>query len=324
MTHAEHPVQSPEVTTSVNSSAHCGFSGGIGPPYSARRRRSDTVRPCPRSSKSSATGPSPSRPSGGRSPGSWMVDSRYGRGGTTAARLRAALVGRSFTAARRRGKLLLLDTDGGPTLGLRFGMTGGLVVDGRAGARPPALRAGRLRRRSGCEPASPSPTAVHLLAARPPPLRVARARARRGTPRARRAQRRRRPSSGRPGRRRAGGAGRRRRSRPGSWTRSGWPAWATCWRTRSSGGPGSLRGGARRSTTTSSGTLHTALRSTLRQLAPPGWLAHGRPDGGAPRRGALPARRHRAAPRGGRRPDHLLVPGAPALRRGHGAPSLSW
>jgi formamidopyrimidine-DNA glycosylase len=60
----------------------------------------------------------------------WMVDSRYGRGGTTPGRLRAALVGRSFSAARRIGKLLLLDTDGGPTLGLRFGMTGGLVVDG--------------------------------------------------------------------------------------------------------------------------------------------------------------------------------------------------
>ena len=60
----------------------------------------------------------------------WMVDARYGRGGTTPQRLRAALVGRSFSAARRRGKLLLLDTDGGPTLGLRFGMTGGLVVDG--------------------------------------------------------------------------------------------------------------------------------------------------------------------------------------------------
>jgi formamidopyrimidine-DNA glycosylase len=61
----------------------------------------------------------------------WMVDSRYGRGGTTAPRLRAALAGRSFTAARRRGKLLLLDAEGGPTLGVRFGMTGGLVVDGR-------------------------------------------------------------------------------------------------------------------------------------------------------------------------------------------------
>jgi formamidopyrimidine-DNA glycosylase len=61
----------------------------------------------------------------------WMVDARYGRGGTTPRRLRAALVGRSFTVARRRGKLLLLDTDGGPTLGVRFGMTGGLVVDGQ-------------------------------------------------------------------------------------------------------------------------------------------------------------------------------------------------
>jgi formamidopyrimidine-DNA glycosylase len=60
----------------------------------------------------------------------WMVDARYGRGGTTPARLRAALVGHSFTRARRRGKLLLLDTDAGPTLGVRFGMTGGLVVDG--------------------------------------------------------------------------------------------------------------------------------------------------------------------------------------------------
>jgi formamidopyrimidine-DNA glycosylase len=60
----------------------------------------------------------------------WMVDARYGRGGTTPRRLTSALVGRSFTQARRRGKLLLLDTDDGPTLGIRFGMTGGLVVDG--------------------------------------------------------------------------------------------------------------------------------------------------------------------------------------------------
>ena len=46
--------------------------------------------------------------------------------------LRDAVVGRSFVDARRKGKLLLLDTDGGgPTVGLRFGMTGGLVLDGR-------------------------------------------------------------------------------------------------------------------------------------------------------------------------------------------------
>jgi len=61
----------------------------------------------------------------------WMVDARYGRGGTTPARLRAALAGHLFTQARRRGKLMLLDTAGGPTLGVRFGMTGGLVVDGQ-------------------------------------------------------------------------------------------------------------------------------------------------------------------------------------------------
>ncbi len=60
----------------------------------------------------------------------WMVDARYGRGGTTRRRLAEALVGQAFAAARRRGKLLLLDTDRGPTLGVRFGMTGGLVVDG--------------------------------------------------------------------------------------------------------------------------------------------------------------------------------------------------
>jgi formamidopyrimidine-DNA glycosylase len=60
-----------------------------------------------------------------------MIDARYGRGGTTPQRLRTALRGHEFTEARRRGKLMLLDTDDGPTLGVRFGMTGGLVVDGQ-------------------------------------------------------------------------------------------------------------------------------------------------------------------------------------------------
>ena len=59
-----------------------------------------------------------------------MVDDRYGRGGTTRRSLASAIVGRRFTAARRRGKLLLLDADGAPTLGVRFGMTGGLALDG--------------------------------------------------------------------------------------------------------------------------------------------------------------------------------------------------
>lgn len=79
-------------------------------------------------------------------PDAWFL-----KGGIAADGLRDALVGRSFCAARRLGKLLLLDTTaatelaaggragrataapGGPVLGLRFGMTGRLVVDGRAG-----------------------------------------------------------------------------------------------------------------------------------------------------------------------------------------------
>ena len=69
-----------------------------------------------------------------RAPDGW-----YLKGGISERGLRGALVGRRVTAARRTGKLLMLDTsarDGlrghGPTLGLRFGMTGRLHVDGTA------------------------------------------------------------------------------------------------------------------------------------------------------------------------------------------------
>ena len=61
-------------------------------------------------------------------------DAWYLRGGLDATTLADALVGRRFVDARRVGKLLLLDTDkGGPVLGLRFGMSGRLLVDGTAG-----------------------------------------------------------------------------------------------------------------------------------------------------------------------------------------------
>jgi formamidopyrimidine-DNA glycosylase len=60
-------------------------------------------------------------------PDAWFL-----KRGLTAAAVEAALVGRTFTSARRIGKLLLLDTSRrGPVLGLRFGMTGRLLVDGR-------------------------------------------------------------------------------------------------------------------------------------------------------------------------------------------------
>jgi formamidopyrimidine-DNA glycosylase len=61
-------------------------------------------------------------------PDAWFL-----KGGLTADVLGAAVTGRRVTAARRIGKLLLLDTDRGPTVGLRFGMTGRLVVDGEPG-----------------------------------------------------------------------------------------------------------------------------------------------------------------------------------------------
>ena len=50
--------------------------------------------------------------------------------GTTPLEVKAALAGLEIAAVRRRGKLMLLDVIDGATLGLRFGMTGRLVVDG--------------------------------------------------------------------------------------------------------------------------------------------------------------------------------------------------
>lgn len=54
------------------------------------------------------------------------IDSRVGPPGFT-----DAVVGLTIMAIRRAGKAVLLDTDG-PTIGLQFGMTGRLIVDGDA------------------------------------------------------------------------------------------------------------------------------------------------------------------------------------------------
>src|SRR5215207_10002964 len=50
-----------------------------------------------------------------------------------AASFSTAVRGHVVERTRRIGKLLLLDLHGAPTIGLRFGMTGRLVVDGVAG-----------------------------------------------------------------------------------------------------------------------------------------------------------------------------------------------
>jgi formamidopyrimidine-DNA glycosylase len=53
--------------------------------------------------------------------------------GVDATTITDAVVGHPIERTRRIGKLLLLDLHGAPTIGLRFGMTGRLVVDGVAG-----------------------------------------------------------------------------------------------------------------------------------------------------------------------------------------------
>jgi formamidopyrimidine-DNA glycosylase len=59
-------------------------------------------------------------------------DAWYIKDGNSPRTLTRALTGRTITGTRRIGKLLLVDTDG-PTMGMRFGMTGKLVVDGVEG-----------------------------------------------------------------------------------------------------------------------------------------------------------------------------------------------
>ena len=66
-------------------------------------------------------------------------DAWYLKRGLDAATAESVLTGATVTGTRRIGKLLMLDladaTDGSdrPVLGLRFGMSGRLVVDGQAG-----------------------------------------------------------------------------------------------------------------------------------------------------------------------------------------------
>ena len=58
-------------------------------------------------------------------------DDWYTKGETSPDLLRSLLPGALITGTRRIGKLMLVDTDG-PVLGLRFGMTGRIIVDGHA------------------------------------------------------------------------------------------------------------------------------------------------------------------------------------------------
>jgi len=58
-------------------------------------------------------------------PDAWFL-----KGGLTAGALSDAMIGRRVAAVRRHGKLMLIDV--GPTVGVRFGMTGRVIVGGHA------------------------------------------------------------------------------------------------------------------------------------------------------------------------------------------------
>jgi formamidopyrimidine-DNA glycosylase len=65
-------------------------------------------------------------------------DTWYLKRGLTPRGVKKALPGRRLSAARRRGKLMLLDTDdgAGPTLGLHLGMSGRVLIDDEAAGDP--------------------------------------------------------------------------------------------------------------------------------------------------------------------------------------------
>ena len=65
-------------------------------------------------------------------PDAWFL-----KRGLTPSAVRKALPGRALVDARRRGKLLLIDTsDHGPVLGLHLGMSGRILIDGDAAGDP--------------------------------------------------------------------------------------------------------------------------------------------------------------------------------------------
>jgi formamidopyrimidine-DNA glycosylase len=64
-------------------------------------------------------------------PDAWFL-----KRGLTPNGAKRALRGRELVTARRRGKLLLVDTDDGPVLGLHLGMSGRVLIDDEAAGDP--------------------------------------------------------------------------------------------------------------------------------------------------------------------------------------------
>jgi formamidopyrimidine-DNA glycosylase len=80
----------------------------------------------------------------------YAPDAWYLKRGLDAESVSSALTGRRLVSARRRGKLMLVDLDDATVLGIHFGMSGRLVVDGVASLGrllyAPAADAGRYER----------------------------------------------------------------------------------------------------------------------------------------------------------------------------------
>ena len=66
----------------------------------------------------------------------YAPDAWFLKRGLTPPAVRAALRGQSFVAARRRGKLILVDLSSGGVLGLHLGMSGRVLVDDEAAGDP--------------------------------------------------------------------------------------------------------------------------------------------------------------------------------------------
>ena len=64
-------------------------------------------------------------------PDAWFL-----KRGLTPRALRASLTGNALSQARRRGKLMVIDTRSGVVLGLHLGMSGRVVIDGEAAGDP--------------------------------------------------------------------------------------------------------------------------------------------------------------------------------------------
>jgi formamidopyrimidine-DNA glycosylase len=76
----------------------------------------------------------------------YAPDAWFLKRGLTPRGVRAALVGTEFTAARRRGKLILVDLSSGATLGLHLGMSGRVLVDDEAAGDPLVYASNRPNR----------------------------------------------------------------------------------------------------------------------------------------------------------------------------------